>query len=193
MWWRRETCALGRSSNRPFHPNRLLVLDWPCSITFRMHDASLMLPKLGRWSGGCNDGCPPCQHWMGVHSKLEVCRGGASFWTNRCFWLKANECLLPAVRAVDGLIRIRDGESEKWACNSRLRKGLKSEAARGPFFAIWKENEKGRQFCSSKSSYSYYVESVIEELKNENLTVFLFWERVSRLVGVTLLWVLMRS
>jgi hypothetical protein len=34
---------------------------------------------------------------------------------------------------------------------------------------------------------------VIEELKNENLTVFLFWERVSRLVGVTLLWVLMRS
>jgi hypothetical protein len=74
-----------------------------------------------------------------------------------------------------------------------IEEGVKIEAARGPFFAIWKENEKGRQFCSSKSSYSYYVESVIEELKNENLTVFLFWERVSRLVGVTLLWVLMRS
>ena len=60
-----------------------------------------------------------------------------------------------------------------------------------PFFEAKKGIEKGRQFCSSKSSYSYYVESVIEELKNENLTVFL-WERVSRLVGVTLLWVLMR-
>jgi hypothetical protein len=60
-----------------------------------------------------------------------------------------------------------------------------------PFFEVKKEIEKGRKFCSSKSSYSYYVEGVIEELKNENLTVFL-WERVSRLVGVTLLWVLMR-
>ena len=33
------------------------------------------------------------------------------------------------------------------------------------------ERQKGKQNCSSKSSDSYYVESVIEELKNENLTV----------------------
>jgi hypothetical protein len=49
--------------------------------------------------------------------------------------------------------------------------GSKLEAARGPFFKFGEETEKGRQFCSSKSSYSYYVESVIEELKSENFSV----------------------
>ena len=33
-----------------------------------------------------------------------------------------------------------------------------------------KELQKGGQTCSSKSSDSYYVESAIEELRNENLS-----------------------
>jgi hypothetical protein len=66
---------------------------------------------------------------------------------------------------------------------------FKIEVARGPIFKFGEESEKGRQFCSSKSSYSYYVESVIEELKDENLTVP---SASQHLIGVTLLWVLMR-
>ena len=61
--------------------------------------------------------------------------------------------------------------------------GSKLEAARGPFFKFGEETEKGRQFCSSKSSYSYYVESVIEELKNENLTVFFVGARLAACRG----------
>ena len=48
-----------------------------------------------------------------------------------------------------------------------------SESARGADKGgskTLKRAKKGEQFCSSKSSDSYYVESVIEELKNENLT-----------------------
>ena len=52
-----------------------------------------------------------------------------------------------------------------------------------PFFEVKKGIEKGRQFCSSKSSYSYYVESVIEELKNENLTVFFVGARLAACRG----------
>ena len=52
-----------------------------------------------------------------------------------------------------------------------------------PFFEVKKEIEKGRKFCSSKSSYSYYVESVIEELKNENLTVFFVGARLAACRG----------
>ena len=52
-----------------------------------------------------------------------------------------------------------------------------------PVFEAKKVIEKGRQFCSSKSSYSYYVESVIEELKNENLTVFFVGARLAACRG----------
>lgn len=52
----------------------------------------------------------------------------------------------------------------------RREEGSNLEVARGPIFKFGEETEKGCQFCSSKSSYSYYVESVIEELKSENFS-----------------------